>query len=312
MMKKGHKIAIGLLVLLLTAIFFKVIIMAQAKMTWLSKESGKRTAENEEEFIWEVYEGMLSGEKDIEVSYYGRDYKEIHNNFLKSTIKKIFAIDDPDTTDDFDYMSYNLDEVSINTKSALLNSVTITISPKWKESKKETKTVNKKIEKILKELNLDQDSNYKKIKKIHDYMVRNFSYDEELKNYTVYDGLKNKKMVCQGYMLLAYKLLAEAGIPVKCVDGTATNSMGTQTHGWNLVKIGKYWYNFDATWDDPILWGDEEIKAEMEDHISYEYFLKGSGSFSKKHAPGKEFRSAKFKKQYPVSKKDYPTQSLYK
>ncbi|MEG1742451.1 MAG: hypothetical protein RR237_06185, partial [Acetivibrio sp.] len=86
MMKKGHKIAIGLLVLLLTAIFFKVIIMAQAKMTWLSKESGKRTAENEEEFIWEVYEGMLSGEKDIEVSYYGRDYKEIHNNFLKSTI----------------------------------------------------------------------------------------------------------------------------------------------------------------------------------------------------------------------------------
>lgn len=308
-MKKRRRVYVGLLVVLFivltVAIFFKKIAASETKESWFFSKSEQKTAKNEEEFIQAVYEGMLNKEEEITIVYSGKDYKDIHNTFLDQIIKKVFEKDDKTTSDDFDYMNYNLDEIGIHTKADLFHFVTITITPKWKESKEETVYVNQKVQEILSALSLSDDSDYDKIKKIHDYIVKKFEYDETLHNYTAYKAIQDGTTICQGYMLLTYKLLTEAGIETKCIDGMGTTLYGTQSHGWNLVKLNRKWYNLDVTWDDPVLIGSEEAKSAQEIPISYQYFLKGTESFSKDHERNEKFMTSEFLSQYPVSYEDY-------
>ena len=304
-MKKRRKLFLGLLGLIMVASFFKVIRVSEAKISWFFSGKQQKTAENEEEFIEAVYQGMLNREEEITILYYGKDYKNIHNEFLDRIIQMVFEKDNKDTNDDFDYMNYNLDEVGIHTRADFFRFVTITVTPKWKESKEETNFVNKKVNEIIESLNLNNDSDYIKIKKIHDYMIQNFEYDETLENYTAYKALKEGKTICQGYMLLTYKLLTQAGIEAKCVDGMGTTVYGTQSHGWNLVKLGKYWYNLDTTWDDPVLVSQDDFQIPEELPISYNYFLKGTKTFSKDHERSSKFTTSDFLEKYPVSIEDY-------
>lgn len=303
-MKKRHFMILGLLVCILAATFFRTVKADEIRNTWFKIGEDERTARNEEEFIQEVYEGMLSGENEITIFYYGKDYKEIHDNFLDVLLPKVFSMDDKHTSDDADYMSYNLDEVGINTKSDLLHLVTITITPKWKESKNETEYVDKKVKEIIQSLDMNGDSDYTKVKKIHDYVVTHYDYDQSLNNYTVFKAMTENKMICQGYMLLTYKLLIEAGVEAKCIDGIGTTSSGTQTHGWNLVKLGEYWYNLDTTWDDPVIYPEDEWE-DMDLPIQYNYFLKGSISFDVDHERSAEYLTTEFRETYPVASEDF-------
>ncbi len=294
-MKRIWIVITGLLVIILAANSFEATSYGKQKLT----------AMNEEEFIQAVYEGMAARESKIVVSYYGLDYKEIHERFLHEIMEKILKIDNLEDSSDFDYMSYNLAEVGISTKSELLKSTTITITLKWKESKEETQRVGEKIAQVIQNLGLNQLSDYEKVKKIHNYILENVEYDQELECYTAYDALMKGKATCQGYMLLAYRMLTEAGIPAKCLDGMGSNEQGTASHGWNIVKLGAYWYNMDTTWDDPV-WIDEDWQEHnLEKEISYEYFLKGNISFSKNHKRSDEFETAEFKEKYPTSSVDY-------
>lgn len=269
-------------------------------------------ASDRSSFVNAVYNGMLNQDESIIIRYTGRDYREIHDEFLNTILKEeIFQIDDPKTSDDCDYMNYNLDEVQINTRSQLLTGVSISIFPKWKETKEETRLVNQRIEEILEELGTEGKSDYTKIKLIHDYVVENVEYDQELLRCTVYEALYEGLATCQGYMLLTYKLLSEAGVPVRCVDGTATNSMGTESHGWNIVKLGDYWYNLDTTWDDPVLLGNGATQEDKE-AMKYVYFLKGNISFSKDHARSEAYDTAEFNQNYPVASEDYePAEDIF-
>ena len=85
------------------------------------------------------------------------------------------------------------------------------------------------------------------MKAIHDYVVKHVSYDTSYKAYTAYEALVNRSAVCQGYALLTYQLLKEAGIENHFVTGTGDG----QPHAWNLVKIENKWYHLDTTFDDP-------------------------------------------------------------
>lgn len=86
-------------------------------------------------------------------------------------------------------------------------------------------------------------------KKIHAWIEQNVAYDATLIKHSDYDALVPPyKTVCQGYALLSYKMLNQAGIQTKIVEGTA----GGQAHAWNLVNLDGTWHHFDATWDDPI------------------------------------------------------------
>ncbi|MBP1760936.1 MAG: Ig domain protein group 2 domain protein [Firmicutes bacterium] len=87
------------------------------------------------------------------------------------------------------------------------------------------------------------------VKAIHDYIVLNVAYDTTLVEHSAYAALYGeKKTVCQGYSLLAYKMLEEAGLQARIIGGTA----GGGAHAWNLVEIEGKWYYLDCTWDDPV------------------------------------------------------------
>lgn len=91
-------------------------------------------------------------------------------------------------------------------------------------------------------------SDLQKEKAIHDYLVLHMAYDVSLTHVSPYDGLALGVTVCQGYTMLAYQMLTDAGIPVHIVAGVA----GGSAHTWNLVRLQGAWYNLDVTWDDPV------------------------------------------------------------
>lgn len=260
-----------------------------------------------DEFIQIVYENMARREETIIVNYSGEDYKEIHEQFLDKILpEEIYTIDRKNTSDDADYMIYNLEKIEIHTRTELIGNAKFTFKLKWKENQKQLKEVNNKVKQILKELNLDKDSNYIKVKKIHDYIIDNVSYDNSLKCFTTYDAIVKKEATCQGYMLLAYKLLTEAGVETKCIDGTGISQGTTENHGWNIVKLGDKWYNLDATWDDPVIYRtDGSITEEGKKKFQYDFFLKGSKSFDERHLADNKYKTKEFRKKYPISEEDF-------
>ena len=123
---------------------------------------------------------------------------------------------------------------------------------------------------VMAGLNLEGKSDYQKVKLIYDYILEHVTYDHDhlndssyLTQFTAYAALINGTAVCQGYALLLYRMLLTAGIDCRIISGIA-NGGG---HAWNIIKLGDYYYNADATWDvSPHKYG------------YYYYFLKGDAS----------------------------------
>ena len=82
---------------------------------------------------------------------------------------------------------------------------------------------------------------HQKEKAIHDWIVSHIAYDTRLVSHSAYDGLVNGTTVCQGYALITFEMMKQAGIPVKIVEGSSRGI----SHTWNLVKIGGKWYHLN-------------------------------------------------------------------
>jgi transglutaminase-like putative cysteine protease len=105
-------------------------------------------------------------------------------------------------------------------------------------------------------------NDHQKEKAIHDYIVKNVAFDENLdpSSYSAYAALYSKKAVCQGYALLAHKMLSRAGLPVRCINGEGKG----ENHLWNLVRLDNNWYHLDCTWNDP--------PPDRPDRVTYNYY----------------------------------------
>lgn len=152
--------------------------------------------------------------------------------------------------------------------------------------------VDARIPIVMDSLELDGKDEYERIKAIYDYICSNVKYDfEHLYNssytlkHSTYAALIQGKAVCQGYATLFYRMCLEAGIDARVIVGNA----GSEKHAWNIVRLGKYYYYIDSTWD-----------AGYNDYC---YFLKG-GVFNE-HDPEYEYTTAKFQADYPIAKNDY-------
>ena len=155
--------------------------------------------------------------------------------------------------------------------------------------------VNQRIKEILQTLQLDDASDFVKIKTIYQYMGSSFTYDKTLTKFSDYEGLTTGSMVCQGYALLTYKLMHAVGIPCRIVVGTSQN----QPHGWNIVKLNGKWYNLDTTWDSM---GDSKTTY-------WNYFLKSDADFSD-HVRDHWFASSKFTEACPMATESYKVSSV--
>lgn len=106
---------------------------------------------------------------------------------------------------------------------------------------------------------LNQGSDYEKIKKTHDYLCNRIKYtlDGGPEKYTAYGALVEGKAVCEGYAIAFQRLMEAMGIPCYIATGVVKG----EGHAWNLVQLNGQWYHLDVTWDD------------QENRIIYNYFL---------------------------------------
>lgn len=99
---------------------------------------------------------------------------------------------------------------------------------------------------------------FEKVMTVHDYMVREYSYDTDYYDKVCNDSsavdpshfgyslemMVEKTGLCQGYTLAFSHVMQQLGID------TAFISSETMNHAWNLVKVDGKWYHIDVTWDD--------------------------------------------------------------
>ncbi|WP_172257289.1 transglutaminase domain-containing protein [Saccharibacillus deserti] len=104
-------------------------------------------------------------------------------------------------------------------------------------------------------------NDHMKVKAIHDWVVRTLKYDTTLSKFTAYEGLKTGSTVCQGYALLTYEMLKQAGFQTHIVEGYVKS----EAHAWNMVNLDGKWYQIDTTWDDPV--------PDRGDRVSTSYYL---------------------------------------
>lgn len=140
------------------------------------------------------------------------------------------------------------------------NGTVADINVTYRETKQETDYVNAHAKQILSSILKPDMTNVYKEYLIHNWIVSHVQYDNSLQNDTAYDALKYGRAVCQGYALLAYRMLTDAGIPTKIETGYANG----ESHMWNEVSIDGQWEQLDPTWDDPV--------GDAPSDISYAYF----------------------------------------
>ncbi|MDA1588715.1 MULTISPECIES: S-layer homology domain-containing protein [unclassified Bacillus cereus group] len=169
-----------------------------------------------------------------------------------------------------EYTNNNRSNVSYGLSGSPGN-YTFTLKITYRETKEQTEYVMKQAKAIVSSIIQVGMDDHEKVKAIHDYVVKHVSYDTSYKAYTAYEALVNRSAVCQGYALLTYQLLKEAGIENHFVVGTGDG----QPHAWNLVKIENKWYHLDTTFDDPV--------PDEQGRVTYSYFNLSDEQIARNH-----------------------------
>ena len=144
---------------------------------------------------------------------------------------------------------------------------------------------------------------YSRIMAAYRYLTGNVEYDKRASSnpdyllmYTGYGAFVDHSAVCQGYAVALYRLLLEMGIDCRIVDGKGVSASGsiTEEHAWNIIRIGNWYYNADATWDAGA------------SSSYWRWFLKGNTSTDfGRHTPQDKFTTGAFPAVYPMSGQNY-------
>jgi len=148
-----------------------------------------------------------------------------------------------------DYLKYNIKSAKYGYQGLDVGPFNVYFTMVYQSTLEQENYVNEQVAAILSTIIIPGMNEHQKEKAIHDYIIKNVAYDESYSpsSHSAYAALYNKKAVCQGYALLAHKMLSEAGVSVRCVVGTGHG----ENHLWNLVCLDDKWYHLDCTWDDP-------------------------------------------------------------
>jgi hypothetical protein len=255
-------------------------------------EASAKTYTTQDEVYSIIKKNLLAHKKEFTIEMDTATMEEIGTN--TDLFEAATALDDKDTSKDADYLKLSVGSWSAGWRwGGFSDSATLTFSAQYRTTLKQEKTLDTKMESVQKALDLEDATEYEKVKAIHDYIIKRTSYDQTLKKHSAYNALINKSSVCEGYALAAYRMFTDAGIECRIVTGNA----GGGSHAWNIVKVNDRWYNIDLTWDDPITNTGEQV-------LRYNYFLKNATDFSD-HTRDSEFNTKEFLKEYPITKNSY-------
>lgn len=217
---------------------------------------------------------------------------------ISDMIKKAYEDRDDGAPNEGDYLKWHLNALSFSYHEEGSGSYQLRIKAKYLSNTNQEKYVKNEIDKIIAKLGLNskEKTDYEKVKLIYDYLIANIEYDhshydadkEYLPMYAAYSGLQDGYTVCQGYASLFYRISKTVGLKARLIAGQG----GGERHGWNIVKVGEYYYNVDATWDD------EGTTS------SYKYFMKNMEEFER-HDRFADYSSEAFQRTYVMSPVSY-------
>ncbi len=166
----------------------------------------------------------------------------------------------------------------------------IALCPQYFWDYDKVREYNRKIEQaisaIARDINLLQGSDYEKVKKVHDWMCQNVSYDfdgtdmsnphQVIYSHNIIGVFAAKKAQCEG-IAKAVKVLLNA-VDIKCIvaSGEATDKGNVSLHAWNVVKLDDTPYHLDVTWDIG-------HKGRSRDRVPYDYFNVNDTLIGKTH-----------------------------
>ncbi len=243
------------------------------------------------EVVKAIRKDLLNRKSRIEVAFKDSVRKEI--NDLGELMEEVMAYDSDANAKDADYLEYSLTGWSVQMEWIKGRSASLMLEVSYKCTLKEEKELDKKAAGVLKALKLEKASDVKKVRAIHDYIVKRVNYDLTYEKASAYDALIGKSAVCEGYAMAAYLMFTQAGLDCKIIGGTADG----EAHAWNIVKVDGKWYNIDLTWDDPITSDGTEM-------LMYDYYLKSTADF-KDHKRDAAYRTDEFVKAHPIAKTSY-------
>lgn len=266
----------------------------------IPKETKAATARTTKDIYREMSKNFMARKKSFSIRCRNRKAATSIVNRINSpddaTYYSVFfhmaqTVDKKKTTDDGDYLYGNMKEVNCYYSGGKLKFYSV----KYFESAKQTKAVNRKVNKVAKQIRKKGKNTYERISLVYKYVIDHVKYDERRNcYYSAYAGFYKRKTVCNGYALMTYKLLMKMGIPCKFVSGSVKEGRKWYLHAWNMVKIKGKWYNLDACLDDA---DDGQVYGD--------YFLKTDKTFSRNHKKDSFYRTKSFQKKYKMSKADY-------
>jgi len=220
-----------------------------------------------------LYTSLMNRDAEVTLLYKGSTsgLKTMLQNAFENALEK-----DP-------YTQYILDSYGLSWRQNAY-SARVTVTMNYRETTAQTSYVKNKVQQILSNIVSSSMNDHEKVKAIHDWVVRNVKYDETYTRYTAYEALHDGTAVCQGYALLTYELLKEAGIQNMIVEGTADGEL----HAWNLVNLDGKWYHLDTTWDDPV--------PDQGNDVQTAYYLLTDSQMKQDH---------KWTKTYPAANTTY-------
>ena len=163
------------------------------------------------------------------------------------------------------YNSFTNIKTSIDTQGEIIVKVS------YLYTKDQINYINNAVDAIIKE-NYDPNVDMKEnIRKIHDYIINNTTYDVNYKKnkdkftYNAYGALVNHLATCNGYTDLMAIILNKLGINNYKIAYNPTGDTNEEGHVWNAVNIDDTWLHLDLTWDDPV--------GDGHDYLYHKYFL---------------------------------------
>lgn len=196
--------------------------------------------------------------------YFSRWETNFEINYVGSTtdIENIIdkAVKDASSRDQ--YIEGHLAERRIEYEYSLMDAK-ISVHQQYLTNAAQEEFVNEQVANIIASVSPESMTDFEKVKFVNDYIVKNTVYSTNTTSspHSACTVLKENKGVCQGYALLALKMLQALGVETKYVVG----EVKTGGHAWNLVKIDGQWYHLDTTWNDPL--------PDRGKGVRYEYFL---------------------------------------
>lgn len=129
------------------------------------------------------------------------------------------------------------------------------------------------------------DSDFAKILKLHDWIVKNVAYGMSANTADFAVGaLANKRAVCAGYAQCYQFLLSQTGVDSIYIAANTKK----EPHAWNLVKYEGHWFHVDCTWDRGV---------GINPTVKHDYFMKSDDEFNEDGAHTEDWKAPE--KNYP-------------